>query len=433
MPFDTTGLSDWPLPDMMDSAAADLAAKANQLKEGVENCEREWKGVTDHFIMDGETAMQRIQTFYDLVTAHGDVVDGTAQKVKAVMGDFADDVRDLEERRRTAYGRINEHNDIVRAGDEPKGVYAEDSVQGFINTIVTDLVLKAEDCSSKLEGIDAQALLSDGLLPQPTPSDGVSIAAMTEFERVVYDYTVVERHQVPLWDYSTTAPSADWVVDPDGNVSRAPFVVSREHAGYRYETSEVQHRGVRTERPGLRTPVNQWAYNNIDAYANRVDLHPERYSWDGPRFWDVKGRLLDFENAMQSGNGWQRTLRVAGPLATVVTAGVTYGSERDKALTELAVEHPDWTQEQIEARANEMTAVQGTTQVALDFGYGAAGAAVGTMIGGPLGTVVGFGAGMLVGWIAEETGFNDVVKDGMQDLWDFGTDAAGDAWNAIFG
>ena len=87
-----------------------------------------------------------------------------------------------------------------------------------------------------------------------------------------------------------------------------------------------------------------------------------------------------------------------------------------------------------------MRNVQGTTKVGLDFGYRAAGATIGTFIGGPLGTVVGFGAGFFVGWAAEELGLNDAIKDGAQWVWDTGNDlagdakdAVGDAWNSIFG
>lgn len=143
---------------------------------------------------------------------------------------------------------------------------------------------------------------------------------------------------------------------------------------------------------------------------------------------------------MAHGNNWTRALRVAGPIATVVTAGLTYNSEYQKALEEVAAEHPDWSQEEIEARAREMRNVQGTTQLGLDFGYGAAGATIGTFIGGPIGTVVGFGAGFVIGWAAEELGLNDVIKDGVQSAWDWGSDVAGDvgdavgdAWNSIFG
>ncbi|MFC7400859.1 hypothetical protein [Citricoccus sp. GCM10030269] len=439
--FDTTGLTDWPLPADMETAAADLATKAGEFKDGVEDCENEWKGLSAHFSMDESTATDRVLNFYDLVTAHGEVVKATAEKTKDVIGDFAEDVRVLQVRRTTAYGRIDEHNRLVDAGDEPTGIYTETSVQEYINTVVGDLVTKAEECSGKLEAITVDALVSDGLTPPGlTAGTAVSVAKMTEFDRVNFTYNVVERHQVPIWDYTTTAPSADWVVDADGNVTRAPFVTSREVSGYRYEHRTVQQTGTRTSWVGLQTPVNEWAYRHIPAYRERVDLNPDRYSRGGPRFWDVKGRLLDFEDALRHGNNWTKTLRVAGPLATLVTAGLTYKSEYDKALVELAMEHPDWSTEQIQARAQEMSAVQGTTQVALDFGYGAAGAAVGTFIGGPIGTVVGFGVGMGIGWIAENTGFNDVVKDGAQWVWDKGSDVAedfggavSDAWDSIFG
>ena len=439
--FDTTGLSNWPLPSAMETAAADLSSKAKDFKEGVEDCENAWKGLSEPFSMDDSAATDRVLNFYDLVTAHGDVVQASAEKTEDVIGVFADEVRDLETRRTTAFNRIEEHNSRVDDAEEATGIYSESSVQTYINTVVADLITAAETCSADLEAITVDALVDEGLMPPGfSTSDAVTVAAMTEFNRVNFTYTVVERHQVPIWDYTTTAPSADWVVDSDGNVTRAPFVTSREVAGYRYEHRTVQQTGTRTSWVGMQTPVNEWAYRNIPAYRDRVDLYPERYSTGGPRFWDVNGRLLDFEDALRNGNNWTRTLRVAGPLATIVTAGLTYKSEYDQALVEVAMEHPDWSTEEIEAQAREMSAVQGTTQVALDFGYGAAGAAVGTAIGGPVGTVIGFGVGMGLGWLAENTGVNDWVKDRAQDAWDGLSNAAeevggaiSDAWNSVFG
>lgn len=441
MAFDTTGLTDWPVPDTLDSAAEDLVTQATRFREGVDDCEREWNAITDHFHSNDGATMSRIEEYYQVVTAHGDVVEGVASAVKDHIGVFASDIRDLESRRTTAYSRIERHDELSADGEEPEnGIYTETSVQNYINTIVADLVLAAENCSTHLEGIDVQSVIDDGWLPQPTASDGVALVALTEYERVTFNYDVVERHQFPVWDYSTTAPTANWVADSDGNITRAPFVTSREVSGYRYETRTVTHTGARTEWAMMKTPVNTWAYEHIPRYQQKVDLRPDLYTTDGPRFWDAKGRLVDFQDALAHGNNWTRTLRVAGPVATLVTAGLTYNSEYQKALEEVSAEHPDWSQDEIEARAREMRNVQGTTQVGLDFGYGAAGATIGTFIGGPIGTVVGFGAGFLIGWAAEELGFNDVIKDSVQEAWDWGSDVAGDvgdavgdAWNSIFG
>ncbi|MGO1886128.1 MAG: hypothetical protein ACTH3G_12300 [Citricoccus sp.] len=441
MAFDTTGLTDWPVPDTLETTAEDLLTKATSFRKGVDDCEREWKSITDHFHTDNGTTMGRIEDYFQVIIAHGDVVEGTASKVKDHIGTFAADIRDLESRRTTAYSRIERHGELSADGDEPEnGIYSETHVQDFINTIVADLVLAAEDCSARLEGIDVQSVIDDGWLPNPSANDAVGVGALTEYERVTFDYDVLERHQFPVWDYTTTAPSADWIADADGNITRAPFVSGWEHTGYRYETRTVTHRGVRTEWATMKTPVNNWAYENIPRYRDKVDLRPDLYTTDGPRFWDAKGRLVDFQEALAHGNNWTRALRVAGPIATVVTAGLTYNSEYQKALEEVAAEHPDWSQEEIEARAREMRNVQGTTQLGLDFGYGAAGATIGTFIGGPIGTVVGFGAGFVIGWAAEELGLNDVIKDGVQSAWDWGSDVAGDvgdavgdAWNSIFG
>lgn len=117
--FDTTGLQNWPVPAEMDSAAADLSTKAGEFKDGVEDCENEWKGLQAHFSMDDSAATDRVLNFYDLVTAHGDVVKASAEKTEDVIGEFAEDVRDLEVRRTTAFDRIDEHNRRVGDGDEP--------------------------------------------------------------------------------------------------------------------------------------------------------------------------------------------------------------------------------------------------------------------------------------------------------------------------
>lgn len=290
-----------------------------------------------------------------------------------------------------------------------------------------DLVKAAENCSSTLEGIDGQAIENAGLLkPELGSGDYVTMAAWATFDSVVYHYTVSTAVEVPLWDYSTTAPSADWVVDVDGNITRAPFITGPEQVGSRGEIQDVEHTGTKKAWTGMRTPINQWAYERFDWYKNRVDTHSTLYTQGGPRFWDVKGRILDFDDAMRNGGKLTKALRVAGPIATVATIGLTYKGEYDQAEAELVADHPDWTQDEISARAREMAGVQGTVQVGLDIGAGMAGAAIGTAMGGPVGTVIGFGVGIGLSWVLNESGIGDGIRDIAQAAWDGGKDLLGE-------
>jgi hypothetical protein len=436
MAIDTSGLYGWPDPDGISAAADDLAARGKTLREGIDDCGSAWQGLLPHYSTSDEAVQQDINTFFELVTAHGDLVKGSTSMAKDIMRGFADDIRQLQYPRSAALNRKAEHDRLVSLGEEPEGIYTEAEVQAYINEVVGQLNADAESRAAELEAIDAEAIGSAGCHPHLTPSDGVAVGAMLEFQRVNYTYTVPTRVEVPVYDYTTTAPSGDWIVDPDGNISRAPFVTSREQVGTHYEMREVEHPGVRTERVGLRPPVNEWAYRNLDWYQNRVNEHPDRYAPPGPRIWDLRSRLDDVVDAVQGTDGASaanRALRVAGPVATVVGAGLTYNKEYQTALQELAHENPAMGHDDLESRAQEMAAVQGTTQVVLDLGAGATGAAIGTAIGGPLGTVVGFGVGIGVSWLLEETGAADVMKDAAQDGWDTATDAIGDAWNSVFG
>lgn len=442
MVIDATGLEDWPEPAVIDSAALALAKKGKDLCEKVEDCETAWKGLYPGFTTKPETAQEKVRELFDLITTHGAAVKGATSLVKHATQDFASKIRELETRKTEARLRISEHDKLVAAGTEvTAGIYTTDLVQEYVNILVGDLVKAAENCSSTLEGIDGQAIENTGLLkPEMGPGDYVTMAAWTTFDSVVYNYTVPTAVEVPLWDYSTTAPSADWVVDVDGNISRAPFVSGREQVGSRVEIQDVEHTGTKKTWTGMRTPVNQWAYDHFSWYKERVRTHSSLYTDAGPRIWDVKGRILDFEDAMRNGGKLTKALRVAGPIATVATIGLTYKGEYDQAAAELAVDHPDWTEEEISARAREMAGVQGTVQVGLDIGAGMAGAAIGTAIGGPVGTVIGFGVGIGLSWVLNESGIGDGIKDGAQAIWDGGKDLLGDAgdkvsdaWNSVFG
>ncbi|MET1033941.1 MAG: hypothetical protein ABWX68_01715 [Arthrobacter sp.] len=441
MAFDTTGLSGWPNPDTIETAAAAVAESGRKLGGGVEECEAQWRRLYPSFSTGDGGAQNKIETLFDTVKAHGSAVEGAASLVESALDGFAADVRAAQALRDAAFLRIAEHTRLADAGEPAEaGMYSTAAVQEFVNGVSAHLVRAAEECAGKLEGIDADAISDIGWLPELSPSDGTTVLAWAEFTSVDYTYSVRTNVEIPVWDYSVTAPSADWIVDADGNITRAPFVSSRERVGTRFEIQDVAHHGTRREWLGVKTPVNPWAYDKLDWYQRRVDANPRSYTTGGPRFWDVQGRLNDFENGMANGSSAGRVLRVAGPIATVATLGLTYKSEYDGALEELATEHPQWSQDQLEDRAREEAAVKGTTQAAMDVGAGAAGAMVGTMIGGPVGTVIGFGVGIGVSWLVNESGLGDAVKDGAQDLWDGASDAAGDAgdaisdaWNSVFG
>lgn len=441
MAFDTTGLSGWPDPDTIETAAAAVAESGRKLSGGVEECEAQWRRLYPSFSTGDGGAQNKIETLFDTVKAHGSAVEGAASLVESALDGFAADVRAAQALRDAAFLRIAEHTRLADAGEPAEaGTYSTAAVQEFVNGVSAHLVQAAEECAGKLEGIDADAIADIGWLPELSPSDGTTALAWAEFTSLDYTYTVRTNVEIPVWDYSVTAPSADWVVDPDGNVTRAPFVSSREQVGSRFEIQDVAHHGTRRDWVGLKTPVNPWAYEHIDRYRNHVIRNPGSYNMDVPRFWDLRGRLDDFENGMANGSSAGRVLRVAGPVASLATLGLTYKSEYDDALEELATENPGWSQDQLEDRAREESAVKGTTQAAMDVGAGAAGAMVGTMIGGPVGTVVGFGVGILASWVIKESGLGDAVKDGAQDLWDGASDAAGDAgdaisdaWNSVFG
>lgn len=442
MAIDSTALADWPSPEGMDTAASGLATKGKELCEKVEDCETAWKGLFPGFKTTPDTVEQKVQAMFDLITTHGDAVKGATSLVEDAVNEFSSTVRELKKRRTEAEARITEHDRLEGAGEPATtGIYTTDAVQGYVNTLVGDLVKAAEDCSSKLEGIDAQSIADAGWLEVDLGSgDYVTIASWASFSKVTYDYTVPTRVTVPVWDYTTSAPSADWVVDSDGNISRAPFITGNQQVGTRVQIQDVEHTGTKKAWSGMRTPINPYAYEHFDWYKNRVDAHSARYTEAGPRFWDAKGRMLDFEEAMRNGGNFTRVLRVAGPIATVASMGLTYKGEYDQALSEVAEEHPEWSQDEIEARAREMSAVQGTVQVGMDIGAGMAGAAIGTAIGGPVGTLIGFGAGIGISWIVNESGIGDGIKDLSQDLWDGGSDLAGDAgeaigdaWDSVFG
>ena len=158
MPIDTTGLYGWPDPDAIDAAAGALADQGKALREGIEDCETQWQGIFPHFSTDDTAVQQDVNTFFELVTAHGDVVEGACSLTKDIMGNFAEDIRTQQLFRNAALQRTAEHDRLVQAGEEPTGIYTAAEVQAYINQVVGTLNECAESRASELEAIDAGPL-----------------------------------------------------------------------------------------------------------------------------------------------------------------------------------------------------------------------------------------------------------------------------------
>lgn len=86
MAIDTSGLYGWPDPDSIETAARDLETKGTSLREGIEDCETAWQGVHPHFSTNEAAIQQDLNTFFEVITAHGDLVEGATSMTKDICG-----------------------------------------------------------------------------------------------------------------------------------------------------------------------------------------------------------------------------------------------------------------------------------------------------------------------------------------------------------
>lgn len=117
----------------------------------------------------------------------------------------------------------------------------------------------------------------------------------------------------------------------------------------------------------------------------------------------------------------------------IASTGITCHDQWTRSLAQTAQDHPDRSQDEIESRAREETVVKGTTEAAVDFGAGAAGAGIGMMVDGPAGAAVGFVAGIGISWAVDDFGGRNALADGAMDLYHNAKSKAKKVWQSIFG
>lgn len=434
MALETQGLYGWPSPDAVDAAAADIASSGGEFDDKIADAAGDWTALSAAY-RDGVGRDKAIKAF-EIIEDHGKAVRSASGFIRDALHGFATDLQALLARRETVLVRVSSHQDSIWAGEEiPEWGYgSEASIQLAVDGLVADLKARADDCARKLNDITIEVRPGGGFMATPVGgalAGGVENAmelseiasfGYTELHLIISTYVVEE----------TTRNFSPWVRlwgpnGPDVGMGLWKYnTTTRTFVEVTWE--EVQREGAwRPNWTPTDTKWRQWLASKSSWYGDYSASRPPGH-WNAPSarpWYDVAGQtgdhLDDFRNA---GNG-TKLLKGGGAALTLVTVGITFAQERDAEYNELLQEHPDWSSDEVNGRANEVGAVKTAASTGLDVGAGMAGAAVGTMIGGPVGTLVGFGVGIGISWVMNESGITDWVGDRAVDAWDGAKDWVG--------
>ncbi|GHD04247.1 hypothetical protein [Zhihengliuella salsuginis] len=449
MGLNTECLKNWPNPDTLRADAGTLKTKGNKVHEAVGDCATEWAPVADQY-RSGEGRDQIVQAM-TLPLAHGAAVSVASERINGHLATFCDTIVDLEERRTSLNSRIGDFNSNESSTDEDKsnpstGYGSQSEIQGKIDALGQDLIAAADKCAKDINSVD---VTSPGFVEAITSKE-VGITAgllgagltLTQFKDVEFTRVTVVRTTFQQWKLTAIQIPTRTIVTPNG---RYISTVTLVQAQVRTLTTETITAMTWTQRQllNLRPEVNEFLYKQSQTYRDLIDRYPDRWApmtpGSRPAWWRPDQKLMNTVDDFMDAKGWTKFAKGAGPVMTLVTAGMTYADEYSDAKEELLKDHPDWTEEQIHNRALYEATLKGTTKVGLDIAAGMTGAAIGTAIGGPVGTVVGFAVGIGISYVLDATGAKDWAADTVTDIADGVGDiaedvggAVSDAWNSIF-
>ncbi|MBG6085461.1 hypothetical protein [Zhihengliuella flava] len=419
------------------------------MHEAVGDCATAWAPVADQY-REGEGRDKVVQAM-TLPLAHGAAVSVASERICGHLETFCDTVEDLKERRTTLLGRVSTFNSNENSGDEStenptSGYGSEREIQGKIDALGEDLIAAADRCAKDINEVD---VTSPGFVEAITSKEG-GIASgllgagltLTQFKDVEFTRITVVKTTFQQWKLTAIQVPTRTIVTPNG---RYIATVTLVQAQVRTLTTETVTAMTWTQRQllNLKPEVNEFLYKRSQAYRDLVERFPERWRpitpGNRPSWWRADQKLASTVDDFIDSKGWTKFAKGAGPVMTLITAGMTYADEYADAKEELLQEHPDWTSEQIHNRALYEATLKGTTKVGLDIAAGMTGAAIGTAIGGPLGTVVGFGIGIGLSYVLDATGVKDWAADTVTDIADGIGDVAedvgdfvSDTWSSIF-
>ena len=406
MSVDTSALYGWPSPDAIDSARTGVRTGGSSYLSSVNSAAATWQQLRGHYSGDG--AEEMLQAFAGIVPT-AEYLSQMAAQADEALAAFADGIRDLERERTALVAEVHANAarvaEALAAPDDPEAAARPDHsmfLRGSVAALAERYRALEEQTAAKLNTAaepDHPAVVA--LLAHPTM--GIALGTVSA-------------------GLETISSRVEQVYDPQWVYRRWPDRATRLQHMSRGRWEWQEWSSANLTRIELRPGVNEFMFEHLKWYENRVRADPGRWAPDAPAFGDL--------------NGAARTAKVGGGILTVATAGVTIYDEREKAKQELRRTNPGMSEADLNRRANVEGAVRGGTKVGLDLAAGAAGAAIGTAVGGPVGMVIGAGIGIGISAVTDiEMDFlggrtiKDAAADAAMDL----VDGAADLWDSIFG
>lgn len=439
MSVDTSTLYGWASSSTVESAGTQLTSAGKGVDAEIDEAASDWNGIRSAYTEGPD--VQTAYNAFDIIKDHGDAVREMSKMAGDALKTFAERIEGLQTRRSNAISAAEDVNKDLTDGKElpETGVGSEFAVQSQVDGVYDDYVQAAEECAETINSISVTTKPGGGFVASPEGGlvPGAGQAAMTMFEVESFTYRDLQPVIVQYTDYIPNgfyvSPWARWK-DADGKISpKIGVLYGRKYKENTRFDVEWEDRGeVKSSwRPNWKptdTKWRRWMSEHVPLYQKVVDQNPIRWNApldDRPKWYNVWGKGKAWVEEFADAGKGTKFLKGGNAVVSAVMFGVTVNDEQDKRYNELAAEHPDWTQEELEAASNEAGVVRGAAKTGVDVGAGMAGAAVGTAIGGPVGTVVGFGVGIGLSYLADKTGLKEGVADVAEGAWNGAKDFVG--------
>lgn len=429
MTVDTSKLFGWASAETVSGSAEELTTAGSGVDSAIDEAAQPWNAMPSAYISGPEE--ETVWNAFDIIKEHGDAIREMAKMAGDALDDFSTAISNLKGDRESALAKAREVNRKINSGEE-LDPGEESAAQGAVDDVYSRYEQAAQACADAIGNITVTTKPGGGFVASPEggllPAAAQSAMEMFQVESFTYrdlqPVSVVYAEYIPDGYY--ISPWARWRTE-DGKFSpRIGIVYGRKYRTEFHSKVVWEDRGEITDhwRPNWKptdTKWRRWLSEHSALYQKVIDQDPTRWNAplsDRPKWYNVWGKGKEWVSDFGTAGKGTKLLKGGNVVLTAVTVGVTFHDEKSKRYNELAAEHPDWTQEELEAAANEAGAVRTVAKTGVDFGAGMAGAAVGTAIGGPIGTVVGFGVGMGLSYLADKTGLKEGAADVVEDAWE---------------
>ncbi|NUL47259.1 hypothetical protein F7P69_18945 [Cellulosimicrobium funkei] len=381
-------LNNWPDPQTIRDAATDLNSAGEKYETEVDGAKTEWSSVADYYQTDTGLQIQLAGAF-NLPADRAENLATAMGEAKTALNTWAGAIEGLETRNSDAQAAAAAFPGALTS-DDPAYQDEIDRINGLINGVVTDYETANETCAQTLTGITVPIANEHG---QALGWGGITTGYFeTILGQVHYEYKPPTTPTFSRREFLRGLPNLAQGLDPDGRPVK-----------------------LEVPEPDFNRDI-QMTHTGTDADGNRL----------------------------RQPNG----IRIGGGALSVLAAGFTFASERQKAEERLLQENPNLSEEELENEVGQETIVRGGTAIATGVATGAIIGSVvpgaGTLVGAGVGLVIGTGVAValeLSGWQDNINdfvmdGFNKYVPEGIQEgvgeAGDFVGDLVTGNWGELF-